>query len=134
MVSEIVFEDISLQICYKMEAEDVLDLPASSDSGLDVQKNGLESGNGSPEANPLVGNDENLKINLDMEKDLRTVGGQESGEILTEQVSDGFNVSIESVVVEEKVGIQKETLIHSATLDVSCILLLPFYVEGCLQF
>lgn len=114
----------------------MLDLPASSDSGLDVQKNGLESGNGSPEANPLVGNDEKVKRNLDMEKDLdlveenlRTVGGQESGEILTEQFNDGFNASVESVMVEEKVGIQKETLIHSATLDVSCILLLPFYVE-----
>ncbi|CAE6206266.1 unnamed protein product [Arabidopsis arenosa] len=91
-----------------MEAEDVLD---------------LESGNGSPEANSLVGNDENMKGNLDVEKDLdlteenlRTVGGGESGEILTEQVSDVFNAS---VAVDEKVGIQKETLVHRTTLDVS---------------
>lgn len=105
-----------------MEAEDVLD---------------LESGNGSPEANSLVGNDENMKGNLDVEKDLdlteenlRTEGGGESGEILTEQVSDVFNAS---VAVDEKVGIQKETLVHSTTLDVSCILLLLFYIEGCLH-
>lgn len=119
----------------------MLDLPASSNSGLEVQKNGLESGSGSPEANPLVGNEENMKRNLDkendldlMEENLRTVSGQYSGEILAEHVSDVVNASVESVVVDEKVGIQKETLIQSATLDVSCILLLLFYVEGCLHF
>uniref|UniRef100_A0A1J3EGN9 Zinc finger CCHC domain-containing protein 8 n=1 Tax=Noccaea caerulescens TaxID=107243 RepID=A0A1J3EGN9_NOCCA len=109
-----------------MEGEDVLDLPASSNSGLEVQKNGLESGNGSPEANTLVGNEENMIRNLDMEKDmdlmeenLRTEGGQCPGDIVTEQVSDVFNASVESVAIEEKVCIQNETLIHSSTLDVS---------------
>lgn len=128
-------------IVLRMEAEDVLDLPASSNSGLVIQKNGLESGSGSPEANPLVGNEENMSRNLDMEKgldlkeeNLRTLGGQCSEEVLAEQVSDVFNASIESVVVDEKLGIQKETLIHSATLDVSCILLLLFFVDGYLHF
>ncbi|XP_010435768.1 PREDICTED: zinc finger CCHC domain-containing protein 8-like isoform X1 [Camelina sativa] len=109
-----------------MEAEDGLDLPASSSFGSEVQKSSIESGNRSPEANPIVGNDENVKRNLDMETDLdpmeenlRTVGGQEFGEILTEQVGDGVNVSVECLVVDENVGIQKETLIRSATLDVS---------------
>ncbi|VVB09168.1 unnamed protein product [Arabis nemorensis] len=120
-----------------MEAEDVLDLPASSNSGLVIQKNGLESGNGSPEANPLVSNEENMSRNLDMEKglelteeNLTTLGGRCSGEVLAEQVSDVFNASIESVVVDENLGIQKETLIHNATLDVSCILLLLFFVKA----
>ncbi|KAG7604212.1 putative transcription factor interactor and regulator CCHC(Zn) family [Arabidopsis thaliana] len=105
-----------------METEDVLDIPASSNFGSEVKKNSLESGNGSPEANSLVGNDENVKGNLDLdltEENLRIVGGQESGEILTEQVSDVFNASVESVAVDEKLGIQKETLVHSTTLDVS---------------
>ncbi|CAA7055562.1 unnamed protein product [Microthlaspi erraticum] len=96
-----------------MEAEDVLDLPASSNSGLEVQKEGLESGKGSPEANHLAGNEENMIRNLDMEKDL------DLGDIVTEQVSDVISASVESVAVDEKVCIQKETLIHSTTLDVS---------------
>lgn len=81
-----------------MEAEDVIDLPASNNSGSDL-----------------------------MEENLRTV------ETVTEQVSDVFNESVETVAVDEKVSIQKETLIHSTNLDVSCILLLPFYGEGCLH-
>lgn len=97
----------------------MLDLPASRNFGSEVEGKGPESGIGSPEKD------------LDLtEENLTTVGGQESGEILTEQVSDVFNAS---VAVDEKVGIQKETLVHSTTLDVSCILLLLFYIEGCLH-
>lgn len=114
MVSDIVsLKDI------KMEAEDVLDLPASGSSGLQVQNNGLESGNGSPEANLLVDNEESMGRDLDLdlvEENLSTVGG----ELSAEQVSH-------VVAVDEKLCISKETLVHSATLDVSCILLLLFF-------
>ncbi|CAH8326820.1 unnamed protein product [Eruca vesicaria subsp. sativa] len=92
-----------------MEAEDALDLPASGSSCLELQTNGLESGIRSPEANLLVGNQENMERDLDrVEESFRTVGG----EISSEQVSH-------VVAVDEKVCVQKETLIHSATLDVS---------------
>ncbi|CAH2079751.1 unnamed protein product [Thlaspi arvense] len=100
-----------------MEAEDVLDLPALGNSGLEVQKNGLESGNRSPEANHLVGIEENVIRNLDTERDLDIM--EESLRAVTEQVSDVFNASVESVSVDEKVCIQKETIVHCATLDVS---------------
>ncbi|KAL1223028.1 hypothetical protein V5N11_024515 [Cardamine amara subsp. amara] len=61
-----------------MEAEDVLDLSASNNSGSDLVEDNLR----------------------------------------TEQVSDVFNARVETVV-DEKVSIQKETLIHNTNLDVS---------------
>ncbi|KAJ0255096.1 Uncharacterized protein HA466_0099030 [Hirschfeldia incana] len=79
-----------------MEAEDVIDLPASGSSGLNTQNNGLESGSGSPEANPLVDNEETMGRDLDIVEE-----------------------NLTTVAVDEKLCIQKETLFHSATLDVS---------------
>ncbi|KAG2325273.1 hypothetical protein Bca4012_039763 [Brassica carinata] len=93
-----------------MEAEDVLDLPASGSSDLKLQNNGLESGCGSPEANLLVDNEESMGRDLDLvEENLTSV----SGELSAEQFSH-------VVAVDEKLCTQKETLlIRSATLDVS---------------
>lgn len=96
----------------------MLDLPASGSSDLKLQNNGLESGCGSPEANLLVDNEESMGRDLDLvEENLTSV----SGELSAEQFSH-------VVAVDEKLCTQKETLlIRSATLDVSCILLLLFY-------